>query len=384
MARHTLSLEQAIEVFRAGVQCESQVDLKNYSKEELIELFKEGLGEKAFRATQVYEWLYKHRAGQLSEMTNLSKDLRARLEGMTRVSALERQGAYEAGDGTTKLTFKCDDGAVIESVFIPFESHNALCISSQVGCAMGCTFCFTAKMGLSRHLTTAEILDQVVQARRWAEERGESISNVVFMGMGEPLHNLENVLRACNIMVEESGLNFSRRKVTVSTSGLVPAIERLMAESNVQLAVSLNATTDVQRSKIMPVNDRWDLDTLMTSLRNLDLDSRQRITFEYVLLKGFNDSIADAKRIVQLVKGIPCKINIIPFNPHPESPFEIPEEETIEAFQEYLMNHNVSCFRRKTRGRDSMAACGQLGAPVPGKEPRHLRKRLENLHKELG
>lgn len=384
MARKDPPFELAMKAFTEDGEVEAPVDLKNFTKGELQALVQDGLGEKAFRASQLYEWLYKHRAVELSEMTNLSKHLRAKLEGVARVCALKQEGAYEAADGTTKLTFRCDDGAVIESVFIPFESHNSLCISSQVGCAMGCTFCFTAKMGLSRHLSTAEIVDQVVQARNWAETKGETISNIVFMGMGEPLHNLENVLKACDILIEESGLNFSRRKVTVSTSGLVPAIERLMDASKVQLAVSLNATTDVQRSKIMPVNDRYDLETLMGSLRGLDLEKRQRITFEYVLLKDFNDSLEDAARIVELVKGIPSKINIIPFNPHPETPFDIPAEKTISRFQEYLVAHNVSCFRRKTRGRDSMAACGQLGEPVPGKEPRHLRRRLESLHKELG
>jgi len=376
-------LEQALERFRSAEPGEPQVDLKNFTRVELNELVQSGLGEKPFRAAQLFEWLYRHRAMSLDEMTNLSKHLRAKLEGMARVSSLKHEGSFESGDAT-KLTFRCDDGAVIESVFLPFESHNSLCISSQVGCAMGCTFCFTAKMGLSRHLTTAEIVDQVVYARNWAEQRGETISNIVFMGMGEPLHNLENVLRACDILIDNDGLNFSRRKVTVSTSGLVPAMERLMDESKVQLAVSLNATTDVQRSKIMPVNDRWDLDALMGSLRALDLEKRQRITFEYVLLKGFNDSLEDAQRIVELVKGIPSKINIIPFNPHPDTPFEIPSESAINRFQQYLLDHNVSCFRRKTRGRSSMSACGQLGEPVPGKEPKHLRKRLESLHKELG
>lgn len=376
-------LSEAIEALRSG-EVQAPIDLKNFTRAELKELLVEGLGEKSFRAGQVYEWLYKHRAGCFEEMTSLSKSLRSGLQDKTRVSALKPKGVYGSNDGTTKLTFECDDGAVIESVFIPFDSHNSLCISSQVGCAMGCTFCYTAKMGLSRHLTTAEIVEQVVAARNFAAEKGETISNIVFMGMGEPLHNLENVMKACEILTDEAGMDFSRRKVTVSTSGLVPQIKTFMATANVQLAVSLNASNDVQRSKIMPVNDRYDLEELMTCLRELPLEKRQRITFEYVMLKGFNDQIEDAKRVVELTRGIPCKINIIPFNPHPATPFDIPSEDTIEAFQEYLMQHGVSCFRRKTRGRDSMAACGQLGEPSKGKEPRHLRKRLEDLHKELG
>jgi len=253
-----------------------------------------------------------------------------------------------------------------------------------VGCAMGCTFCYTAKMGLSRHLSTAEIVEQVVRARAFAAERGENVTNIVFMGMGEPLHNLDNVMRACAILTDNEGLDFSRRRITVSTSGLVPQIETFMAESNVQLAVSLNASNDIQRSKIMPINDRYDLETLMTCLRELPLEKRQRITFEYVMLKGFNDSLEDAKRVIELTRGIPCKINLIPFNPHPNTPFDTPSEDAINAFQQYLVEREVSCFRRRTRGSDSMAACGQLGEPSKGKVPRHLRKRLENLHIELG
>ncbi|MEZ4462851.1 MAG: 23S rRNA (adenine(2503)-C(2))-methyltransferase RlmN [bacterium] len=376
-------LDEAINALRAG-EVQVPVDLKNFSYDELRELVVEGLGEKAFRAGQLFEWLYKHRADEFDDMTNLSKSLRNGLRGLARTSALKPKGAYEAADGTTKLTFECDDGAVIESVFIPFDNHNSLCISSQVGCAMGCTFCYTAKMGLSRHLTTGEIVDQVVRARNFAAERGETISNIVFMGMGEPLHNLDAVVRACDILTDAHGLDFSRRRITVSTSGLVPQMEAFMERANVQLAVSLNASNDVQRSKIMPVNDRYDLDALMGSLRALPLERRQRITFEYVLLKDFNDSIEDAQRVIELTRGIPSKINIIPFNPHPATPFDTPTEEAIQRFQQYLLDRDVACFRRKTRGRDSMAACGQLGEPSKGKEPRHLRKRLENLHKELG
>lgn len=376
-------LEEAIQILRTG-EVQAPVDLKSFTYTELRELVVEGLGEKAFRAGQLFEWLYKHRSNDFDDMTSLSKSLRNALCKVARVSPLKSKGVFEAPDGTTKLTFECDDGAVIEAVYIPFENHNSLCISSQVGCAMGCTFCYTAKMGLSRHLSTAEIIDQVVQARNFAADRGEAISNIVFMGMGEPLHNLECVIRACDILTDEHGMDFSRRRITVSTSGLVPQIESFMARSNVQLAVSLNASNDVQRSKIMPINDRYDLETLMSALRGLPLEKRQRVTFEYVLLKGFNDTVEDAQRVIELTRGIPCKINLIPFNPHPRTPFKTPDEASITAFQRYLLDRDVQCYRRKTRGRDSMAACGQLGEPSKGKEPRHLRKRLENLHKELG
>lgn len=376
-------LDEAINALRTG-EVHQPIDLKGFTGSELRELLTEGLGEKAFRANQVYEWLYIHRAQSFDDMTNLAKSLRNVLSEVARVSALKSKGVFASDDGTTKFTFECDDGAVVESVFIPFDTHNSLCISSQVGCAMGCTFCYTAKMGLSRHLSTAEIVEQVVHARAFAAERGENVTNIVFMGMGEPLHNLDNVMRACAILTDNEGLDFSRRRITVSTSGLVPQIETFMAESNVQLAVSLNASNDIQRSKIMPINDRYDLETLMTCLRELPLEKRQRITFEYVMLRGFNDSLEDAKRVIELTRGIPCKINLIPFNPHPNTPFDTPSEDAINAFQQYLVEREVSCFRRRTRGSDSMAACGQLGEPSKGKVPRHLRKRLENLHIELG
>ena len=360
-----------------------KIDLKHFTREQLNRLVREGFGEKAYRAEQLWGWMYLRLARSFEEMTNLSKGFRSQLQRFTRLAALRPHGQLPSGDGTSKLTYVCEDNAVIESVWLPFESHNALCISSQVGCAMGCTFCYTAKMGLSRHLSAAEIVEQVVEARRMSEARGESLLNIVFMGMGEPLHNLENVLQACRIVTDQDGLDFSRRKVTVSTSGLVPAIKRFVAESDCQLAVSLNATTDVVRSQIMPVNDRWNLDELMTCLRELPLERRQRVTLEYVLLKGVNDSLEDAQRIVELIRGVPAKINIIPFNPHPESPFDTPSEERIDAFQRYLIDRNVTCLRRKTRGRDEMAACGQLGKPGE-RVPKHLSRRLEQLREQLG
>ncbi len=360
-----------------------RVDLKNFTREQLVRLVVEGYGEKAFRAQQVYEWLYRHLVASFEEMTNLSKAFRATLESTARVAPIRNVGTHGSTDGTAKLQFECDDQAVVESVYIPYASHVTLCISSQVGCAMGCTFCYTAKMGLVRHLSTAEIVDQVVQARRLALENDSLITNIVFMGMGEPLHNYDNVLQATHILIDQQGLDFSRRRVTVSTSGLVDPMRRFMEHSDAQLAVSLNATNDLVRSKIMPINDRWDLAELMKALHELPLDRRQRITLEYVLLKDINDSLDDAKRLVGLVHGLPCKVNLIPFNPHPGTPFETPSEEAIDAFQQHLINANVSVFRRQTRGRDEMAACGQLGKPGLRKEPAHLRKRLDLLRQEL-
>ena len=375
-------LESAIAQLRANREGEL-IDLKNFTREDLERLFVEGYGEKKFRAQQVWEWMYRHLASSFDEMTNLSKAFRVRLQQTARLAPVQQHGLLGSSDGTSKITFQCDDEAVVESVYIPYATHNTLCISSQVGCAMGCTFCFTAKMGLVRNLTTAEIVEQVVQARRLAKEQGELVTNIVFMGMGEPLHNYDHVLQATKILIDQDGLDFSKRRVTVSTSGLVPQLKRFMAETDAQLAVSLNATTDVQRSKIMPINDRWEIEELMSALRELDLDRRQRITLEYVLLGDFNDSVEDAQRLADLVRGLPCKVNIIPFNPHPDTPFKTPSEERIDAFQAHLVDNHVSVFRRQTRGRDEMAACGQLGKPGNRKEPAHLRKRLESLRQQL-
>jgi 23S rRNA (adenine2503-C2)-methyltransferase len=382
-AAHEKLLEESIARLQADVFEGEPIDLKNFTRDQLQRLVIEGYGEKKFRADQIWGWMYTRLARSFDEMTNLSKALRGRLAATARVCAIDPQGNHPADDGTTKLTYELDDEAVVESVFIPFETHNALCISSQVGCAMGCDFCASTRGGLERNLDADEIVEQVVEARRLAAEAGTTqITNIVFMGMGEPLHNLDAVIQACEILTDQDGLDFSRRRVTVSTSGLVPAIERFMAESNCQLAVSLNATTDVQRSQIMPVNDRWNIEALLDCLRNLDLERRQRITLEYVLLGEYNDTLADAERLVELTRGIPCKVNLIPFNPHPETPFKTPTEAQIDRFKQYLVDRNVSVFRRKTRGRDEMAACGQLGKPS-GKVPAHLRKRLAQLQEQL-
>ncbi len=353
-----------------------RLELLGFTLDDLKALVVEGYGQKKFRAEQLFGWLYTQLVEDVSEMTNLSKSWREQLERTATLSVLEHVGSHQTADGTVKLQFKCHDGAVVETVFIPSENRNTLCISSQVGCAMGCTFCWTAKMGLRRHLTTAEIVEQVVAARRLMGGVNGHIGNIVFMGMGEPLHNYDNVVQAIKILTHQKGLDFSRRKVTVSTSGLVPAIAKLGEDVDVELAISLNGTTDEQRGSIMPVNDRWDIAELIEALRNYPLRKGQRITFEYVLIKGLNDTLADAKRLISLTHGIPSKINLIPFNPHPQSPFLPPSEETIDAFRDYLLERHISCFRRKTRGQEEMAACGQLGSPGDRPEPAHVRKKL--------
>uniref|UniRef100_A0A804QUR9 Radical SAM core domain-containing protein n=1 Tax=Zea mays TaxID=4577 RepID=A0A804QUR9_MAIZE len=264
-----------------------------------------------------------------------------------------------------QILFSLEDGSVIETVIIPCaRGRTTICVSSQVGCAMNCQFCFTGRMGLRKHLSTAEIVEQAVFARRLFSDELGSINNVVFMGMGEPFHNIDNVIKASAIMVDEQGLHFSPRKVTVSTSGLVPQLKRFLQESNCSLAVSLNATTDEVRNWIMPINRKYNLNLLLGTLREeLNLRQKQIVLFEYVMLSGVNDSMDDAKRLIELVQGIPCKINLISFNPHGGSQFKPTPDDKIIEFRNVLIQGGLTVFVRLSRGDDQMAACGQLGEP---------------------
>ncbi len=341
-----------------------------------------------YRAKQIFHWVYQRHVFEWDQMSDLSKDLRAWLKENITVYRLSERDSRQALDGTHKFLWNLHDGKTIESVIIPaaLQEKDAdeaaalleggarfagkasdepvtsekwarltACISSQVGCAMACKFCLTGIQGLDRHLETHEIVTQVLELRRQAP-----ITNIVFMGMGEPLHNFENVVKACEIMLDTDGMNFSKRKVTISTSGLVPAIEELGRRIDVSLAISLNSSTDEQRSAIMPVNRKWNIEALMKACREFPLSSHRRITFEYVLLKGFNDSLEDAARVNRLVKGIPSKINLIPFNEHSGSVYKRPSDETVRAFQKYLMDRGLTSTVRISRGRDILAACGQL------------------------
>lgn len=256
-----------------------------------------------------------------------------------------------------QILFTLDDGLVIETVVIPCDrGRTTVCVSSQVGCAMNCQFCYTGRMGLKRNLTAAEIVEQAVYARRLLSHEVGSITNVVFMGMGEPFHNIDNVIKAANIMVDENGLHFSPRKVTVSTSGLVPQLKRFLRECNCALAVSLNATTDEVRNWIMPINRKYKLSLLLETLRE-ELSSRHKykVLFEYVMLAGVNDSMEDAKRLVELVQGIPCKINLIQFNPHSGSQFIQTDEDKMIKFRNVLAEGGCTVLMRFSRGNDQMA-----------------------------
>ena len=346
-----------------------KVWLKGMTRPRLLAWAAQALGARPAQAENLWAALYRRLAAAPAELTEIDADLRARLDACARVDALALAAVHSAADGTRKLALRTDDGAIIEAVVIPGvvgEADRAtLCVSSQVGCAMNCQFCLTAKMGLARHLSTAEIVEQVVLARRLFPETW--ISNVVFMGMGEPLHNLDAVIAATRILCDDRGLGLSARRVTVSTSGLIPAIQRFFAESPARLAVSINATTDAVRDAIMPVNRKYPLEALLAALRALPLRRRERVTLEYVLLADLNDTPDDAQRLAALVAGLPCKLNLIPFNPHPGSEFRRPDPERVLAFKAALQAHHLNTSIRTTRGDDRMAACGQLGtAPAPG------------------
>ncbi|SJZ38339.1 23S rRNA m(2)A-2503 methyltransferase [Trichlorobacter thiogenes] len=329
-------------------------DLKNLTLPAL-EQFLQGQGKERYRATQIFKWLYQHDASSFDEMTNVSKALRTELAQTAYISRLEPETIEVGNDGTRKYLFMLEDGNAVESVIIPDEDRNTLCISSQAGCAMQCAFCLTGTFNLTRNLTTAEIVNQILAVRRDVDVR-----NIVMMGMGEPLHNLDNVISALQIMAEDNGLQLSSRRVTVSTCGLVPELERLGREITVNLAVSLNATTDELRDRIMPVNKAYPIATLLAALKNYPLPGRRKITIEYVLLGGLNDTPEDAKRLVRLLSDIPCKINLIPFNPHEKADFRPPTRAALDAFHKYLLDRHFTVITRDSRGSDISAACGQL------------------------
>jgi len=332
----------------------AKIDIKNFNLAEL-EQFLSGRGKERFRATQIFKWIYQYDATTFTEMSNLSKTLREELEEIACIGTLAPTTVEVGSDGTRKYLFTLEDGEAVESVLIPDEGRNTLCISSQVGCAMACEFCLTGTFSLTRNLTTAEIINQVCSVRKDAE-----IRNIVFMGMGEPLHNLDNVVRAIQILLDGNGMQFSNRRVTVSTSGLVPEMAELGKRVTVNLAVSLNATTDELRDRIMPVNRRYPLKELLQACRSFPLPSRRKVTFEYVMIGGVNDSLEDAKRLLRLTSDIPNKVNLIPFNEHEGCGFKSPTRAAIDAFHKYLVDRNVTVITRDSRGGDISAACGQL------------------------
>lgn len=335
-----------------------RINLKALSKKEL-ESFIVELGLPSYRTKQIIHWIYEKYTTSIEDITELSKDLRKTLSEKAYISNIELLDKKVSKDNTEKYLFKLEDGETIESVLIPDEKRLTLCISSQVGCAMNCRFCMTGKLGLKRNLFAHEIVDQIIAVSRAVKPR--LITNIVLMGMGEPLNNFENVTEALRRMKDL--MNISPKRITLSTSGIAPKILELpKVAPPVNLAISLNATTDEIRDYLMPINKTYPISKLLEACRKFPLKKGRRITFEYVLIKGINDSPKDAERLVRLLRGIPSKVNLIPFNPYPDSEFEKPDDRTVRAFQEILLSHHVTAIIRKSKGQDIEAACGQLRA----------------------
>jgi len=307
-------------------------------------------------------WLYQKGVPSFDEMTNLSKRFRQELSQVSFISTLPPLRIEQARDGTKKFLFQLEDGNRIESVLIPDKNRLTLCLSTQVGCAFGCRFCLTGIIGWKRNLTVSEILNQIVAVRKTLPEK-TYITNIVLMGMGEPLANYDNTLKAIHLMHHPDAFKFSSRRITLSTVGLLPALEQLMKEKILfGLAISLNASNEETRSQLMPVNRRYPLKKILEMCRNFPLKPRARITFEYVMIEGINDSSLDAKRLMRLLKGIPSKVNLIPLNEAPGILFKRPSEEKVKGFQEILMEGGLTAIVRTSKGGEISAACGQLQA----------------------
>ena len=344
------------------------IDIKSFTLDELTERL-ESLGKARFRATQIFKWLYKRDAAGFEEMTDLSMALRQELAESFAINRFPVLDSQKSEDGTEKLLLGLPDGENVEVVLIPGEHGRlTLCISSQIGCKLKCGFCRTGTMGFTRDLTSGEIVEQVQAAGRYlGGDTRERITNLVLMGMGEPLLNYDNVVRAIRTMYTEHGLNYSSRKITISTAGVLPAMERLGREIEVSVAISLHAVDNETRSMLMPINKKYPIEALMEVCRNYPLGTRRRLTFEYLLIHGVNDSLEDAKKLAKLMRTVKSKVNLIPFNRFEGCSWEPPDWDHILAFQKVLLDGSVTTIIRKSRGEDILAACGQL-------KSRHQRK----------
>jgi len=343
-----------------------------------------GIGEKPFRAKQLLRWIHRSGEADFASMSDLAKGLREKLSAGAMIEPPRLVSDHTATDGTRKWLLSVGSGNGIETVFIPETSRGTLCISSQVGCALACTFCSTGRQGFNRNLTVAEIIGQLWWANKaLAEEfggalRSRAVTNVVMMGMGEPLANFENVVTALDLMLDDNAYGLSRRRVTVSTSGLVPAMDRLRERCPVALAVSLHAPNDALRDQLVPINRKYPIGELLAACqRYLQSAPRDFITFEYVMLDGINDTVAHARELVQLVQHTPCKFNLIPFNPFHNSGYRRSSSETVHRFRDVLVQAGLITTVRKTRGDDIDAACGQLAGKVHDKTRRTSRGILE-------
>ena len=361
----------------------NQENIVGLSREELNERFL-NLGLKKFRSGQVWHWLYHKGVTSFEEMTTLSKTVREQLRqkfAIKRPMIIEKQTSM---DGTIKWLLQFEDGTKAETVFIPEEDRGTLCISSQVGCTLNCSFCHTGTQRLVRNLTPSELVGQILIAfdelSAWpSAQAGRPVTNIVLMGMGEPLYNLDNVITALKIVMDNEGISISKRRITLSTSGIVPEIYKCGLETDVNLAISLHAVTDDVRNILVPINKKYPIKDLLRACREYPgVSNSRRITFEYVMLKGINDSISDAKALIKLMEGIPAKINLIPFNPWPGSPYERSEKSQIEQFAKIILKAGYPSPVRTPRGDDILAACGQLKSGSV-KEKRSKRRYNERL-----
>ncbi|WP_330110110.1 23S rRNA (adenine(2503)-C(2))-methyltransferase RlmN [Methylophaga thalassica] len=348
-----------------------------------LEAFFVELDEKPFRARQLLQWIHKYRIIDFAEMSNLSKALREKLQAVAEIKLPEVMHEHISQDGTRKWIIKLSCGNAIETVFIPESGRGTLCVSSQVGCALTCTFCSTAQQGFNRNLDAAEIIAQLWIANEalGKDPKGNRVvTNVVMMGMGEPLANYSNVVTAMNLMRDDFGYGISWRRLTLSTSGIVPMIDKLREDCHVSLAISLHAANDELRDQIVPINQKYPIAELLAACKRYVVGQQRRhITVEYVMLDGINDSIQDAKDLVRLLKGLPNKINLIPFNPFPGTHYKCSSRNQIVRFQQYLIDQGLVATVRKTRGDDIVAACGQLAGEVQDKSRRSERMRAQEV-----
>jgi 23S rRNA (adenine2503-C2)-methyltransferase len=363
----------------------TKINLLGLSRPQMTEFLVQ-LGEKPYRATQIFKWLHHQQVGEIDAMHNISHALKARLQAIAEIKPLTAAFEKQSNDGTLKWLLRLEDGNLIETVFIPESGRGTLCVSSQVGCMLDCAFCSTGKQGFSRNLAAAEIIGQVWHAVQYFKQHPAlnfKVTNVVMMGMGEPLMNFDAVVAAMDVMLDDYAYGLSKYRVTLSTSGVVPELQRLSQVSPVALAVSLHAPTDELRNTLVPINKKYPLAQLMQACRQYfsPAERRRKITFEYVMLRGVNDQPQHAKQLMRLLEGVPSKINLIPFNPFPHTAYQCSSIEAIEDFRQRLVAAGFNTIIRKTRGADIAGACGQLVGQVKDKtfRSRRWRDKVESI-----
>ncbi|MBA3535501.1 MAG: 23S rRNA (adenine(2503)-C(2))-methyltransferase RlmN [Tatlockia sp.] len=359
-----------------------KINLLDFNYQQMREFFTD-FGEKPYRAQQLMQWIHQAGFHDFEQMTNLGKVLRQRLNEIAEICLPEIVSSQKSNDGTCKWLLKLSCGNCIETVYIPEANRGTLCVSSQIGCALDCSFCSTGKQGFNRNLSTAEIIGQVwLAVRELSQDKGahdKKVTNVVMMGMGEPLLNFDNVILAMDIMMDDFAYGLSKRRVTLSTSGVLPELERLRDTSPVALAVSLHAPNDELRNKLVPINKKYPLAQLMAVCKDyFKNEPKRKVTFEYVMLKGVNDQPEHAAQLIRLLHDVPAKVNLIPFNPFPLTEYQRSSQQTIDAFREKLIAKGINTITRKTRGDDIDAACGQLAGDVKDRTSRS--KRWQKLH----